>query len=207
MDREISKKTPKTNASKVGDVFCYTLKKTPTFLTLQQEETRFSLEMKIEKLDKTLRVTRFKLANNAAVQDFSQDLHDMADIEIVLKALIHLFTYAKQHEMREISFMLPQSEAIQIYCFDELFEDLSSFTPQGDKLVALTLSCAFQYYFLERIAEVKKQLTQELWMRQREDIEIRNYLQNVSEKKFIVGPKVVLPIHQATIIEFPALRG
>lgn len=195
------------NVFKEDCLFSYAVKKVSSTITLYQKETGFTLSLEIEKIDDTLRVTRFMLTNNILVEAVSKDLNDAADIEITLQALAYLFVYAKRYEMAEIMFILPQAQAIQISCFEGLFEEASPVFLEGQRRVSLTLSCVLQDYFLEQINALKSRIYHELWMRQREDRALKHYLQNRHKEDFSFFQSNILPgplsTQRYTIIPLP----
>lgn len=194
--------------ARVGNLlFSYEVKKTRSNIVIHQKETSFNLTIEMEKLEKTLRVSRFKLAQNPQLLKASEDLHAAADIEIALLGLISLLSYSQRHEMDEVLFILSQAEAFRISCFDGLFQEISPLTLGEEKRVSFTLSCAFQDFFMEYITDLKKRIHQELWTRQREDAVLKNYLQNRHKEEFSIfqnsSPIKSQVFAGATIIEFP----
>lgn len=201
---------PQTSSleSRLGSLlFSYEVKKSLTNIVIHQKETNFNLTIEMEKLEQTLRVIRFKLSQNPKLLLASEDLHAAADIEIVLLGLISLSSYVERHEINEVLFILPQEEAIEVACFEGLFEEISPLFLGQEKRVSLTLSCTFQDFFVKQIANIKTRIHQELWTRQREDNALKNYLQNRHKGKALVFQNIsAIKSHAyvgANIIKFP----
>lgn len=196
------------NGNDIGSIFSYTIKSKLPTITLHQKETGFSLTLEVEKLGETLRVTRFTLKDNPFLAKASEDLDEAARIEIVLQSLKCLFSHVERHEMLEILFILSQKEAFhQLSFFESLFTEISPMMLGNERRVALTLSYLYQDYFLEHIADTKARIYQELWVRQREDGFLRDYLQGRHKKDFSLFQDNSSPEPQSSdecmIIAFP----
>lgn len=191
----------------LDSIFSYMVKSALPTINLHQKETGISLILEMEKLEKTLRVTRFTFVQNPQLEAVSEDLHDAAVIEITLQALIRLFSYAQRHEMKEVLFILPQNEAFQISCFEGLFKEIAPFSLGEEKRVSLTLSCAFQDFFVEQITGIKAKISHELWIRQRENDFLKFYFQNRHKQDFSLMECTSLSefhsTEECTIIAFP----
>lgn len=200
-------KTPPGGGKRADTLFSYLAESNfPTF-TLHQKETGFSLALEMEKLEETLRINRFKLIRNQQLRAASEELYDAAEIEIILQALIGIFAHAEKHSMDEILFILPQEEAIDISFFNGLFKEVTSINSGEEKRTLLSLPCSFQDYFLDRILDIKARICQELWVRQREDKILMNYLQNRYTEEFSLFQNIPLFEEQSsrrdTVIAFP----
>lgn len=175
---------PPGDGDSINSIFSYLVKRTfPTF-TLYQKETGITLTLEMEKLEETLRVTRFIINRNSHLRTISEDLCGAAETEIMLQALICVFFHAEHYGTQEILFILLQSEAIEISFFNGLFEEVTSVNFGEEKRVSSRLTCIYQEYFLKEILLIKSKIYKELWVRQKDDDTIRSYLQNRHIKNF-----------------------
>ncbi|WP_032113551.1 hypothetical protein [Candidatus Paracaedibacter symbiosus] len=173
--------TPKASfISGQSTVFSYTVKKGLSTVVLSQQETGFSLSMKMEQLEGTLRVTKFTLARNAQLKYLSQNLNNAALLEIVVQALVILFACAEQCYACEILFMLSQADATHLTDFESFFDATASLdTREGSKSSFTVYNTPETREFLEeKVETIKTRLKQELWQAQREDRYIKDFLQN-----------------------------
>jgi len=161
-------------------VFSYSVKRTHSTVVLHQLETGFSLSMKMEKIEGTLRVTSFAVKNETPLFYVSTILHDAATIELVLQGLTSLFTYAERQDTFEIVFMLPQNEAENLKCFGCFVDSHSSFMTREGIRVSFTLynTPESRELLLEKAESIKTQVKQELWKAQKGDHYLKGYLQN-----------------------------
>ena len=153
-------------------IFSYTLKKLSTTdgisLTVQQEETGFSLVIQLKEIHEELSVTQFTLTEKSLLEQQSLSLYDAATVEIVLQALDLLFIIADHVDQTEITFVISPDEALH----------LSSFTSFFDAHFILHTSLKDYDAFVNKTETLKATIKQELWQRQRHDFYLRNYLQN-----------------------------
>lgn len=176
--------TPPRDGNIRDTIFSYSVKSSLNTVTLLQKETGFSLAVEIEKLEETLRVTHFTLIRDQQLRAASIELYDAAEIEIMIQALMCVFLHAKRHKMGEVLFILPQREAIEISFFEGLFQEISSVNLGKEKRVSMKLMCVYQEYFFEKISHIKSRIYKELWVRQKKDNVLRNYLQNRYKENF-----------------------
>lgn len=160
-------------------LFTYAVKRVSSSITLQQQETGFSITLEWENLEKTLRVTRFTIFQNQHLQTASQDLYEAATLEIVFQKMELLFSYAKYHNLNEILFLLLVDETIhKLDCFKDLFKGATPLIWGHEKRMAFTLSCVLQEFFFEQIESMKTKTYHELWQAQAYDFYLRKYLQS-----------------------------
>lgn len=140
----------------------YTVKSMLPIITLHQQETGFSITLKMEKLENVLRITQFAFFDNPLLREVSADFYDAVLIEMVLHALKCLFSHAQSNKLDEILFVLPQQEAIHISCFEGLFNETTSLTFGQERRISLTLSCLFRDFFFDQIEGIQAKIMQEL---------------------------------------------
>ena len=161
-------------------VFSYDVKKGPLTVVLSQQETGFTLSIKMEKLENILRITNFNLNRCLQLAYLSPELNDTALLEIVLQALPILFEYAQQYYADEIFFILSQEDAINLTDFEGFFDDTASLATQEGRKMSFTVrnTPAIREFLAAKMKTIQTKLKQELWQIQRGDRYIRNYLQN-----------------------------
>ena len=88
-------------------IFSYAIKQSPATnrmnLTLQQQETGFSLTIQLKEIDDALSVTKFSLTEKSDLEQQSLSLYDAAVVEIAVQALDLLFMVADHADQPEIA--------------------------------------------------------------------------------------------------------
>lgn len=161
-------------------VFSYSVKESHSAAVLHQLETGFSISMKMERIEETLRVTRFTFNHDTRLEYLSSALSDAAILEIVLQAITSLLTYADRHEASEIFFVLSKDEAGALTNFEWLFDETGSFMTREGSRVSFTLYTTPEYRetLLEKVISIKTKVKYELWKTQKIDHYLKDYLQN-----------------------------
>lgn len=155
-------------------VFSYSLDST-FFLTgmnliLHQQETGFSLIIRVEEKEKALYVNGFTLIGDTSLEIQSMSLYDAAVVEIVLQALMLLFFVAEAQAVEKISFTLVNNEVDHLSAFDHFFD-------MHPTHLVLSTSSKMYDAFVKHTQILKTKVRHELWSRQRSDYYLRNYLQ------------------------------
>ena len=91
-------------------------------ITLQQQETGFSLTIQLKEQDEELSVTKFSLAEDPFLEQQNLSLYDAAVVEIVLQALDLLFIIADPVDVSEIAFAISKNEAVHLTAFTCFFD-------------------------------------------------------------------------------------
>ena len=161
----------------IASLCSYGVKAASPRLTISQQETGFSLDLRLEKMGELLQVTQFSLTDQPLLRAASEELYDAVLVEIVLQGLVGLTQYATKRNLPKILFLLEEEEAIHLLGFEDFFTDFSTvITPHG-KRVSFTLDCALKAIHFKKIDALKTQIRHHLWRGQRHDLYLRNYLQ------------------------------
>ncbi len=151
-------------------------------LIVNQQETGFSLIIRVEKKEEALYVNGFTLIGDTSLEIQSLSLYDAAVIEIVLQSLILLFFVAKSQDIESISFTLVKNEVEHLSTFDHFFDMHPTH---------LILSTSKKAYgdFVKHTQILKIKVRCGLWSRQRDDHYLRHYLQAHQKGKiFSISP-------------------
>ena len=163
-------------------------------LTLQQQETRFSLTIQLKEIDGALSVTKFSLTEKSDLEQQSLSLYDAAVVEIVLQALDLLFIVSDHVDVSEIAFSITKDEAVHLTAFACFFD------------VHFALQTSSQGYdtFVHKTEILKTTIQRELWQRQWHDRYLRNYLQN-RQKGQVFSQAECIPTQPqlSNVIAFP----
>ncbi|MBW8309360.1 MAG: hypothetical protein K0M45_06970 [Candidatus Paracaedibacteraceae bacterium] len=150
-------------------------------LTLQQQQTGFSLAITIQPSPECLRISSFTLAEKLQLEDLSQPLYDAALIEMVLQGLNLIAFCAQRFGKQEINFMLTPEEADHLSALKQLFLSISSHITTAGKRQLLTLFMGDDFF--ETMASMKMQVCQKLWTHQKQDMWVRKYFQSINHNK------------------------
>ena len=147
-------------------------------LILHQQETGFSLIIRVEKKEDALYVNGFTLIGDTSLEIQSSFLYDAAVVEIVLQSLMLLFFVAKTQDIENISFTLVKNEVEHLSTFDHFFDMHSTH---------FILSTSKKAYgdFVKHTQILKTKVRCELWSRQRDDHYLRHYLQAHQKGNFL----------------------
>lgn len=151
-------------------------------LILHQQETGFSLIIRVEKKEEALYVNGFTLIGDTSLEIQSPSLYDAAIIEIIIQSLMLLFFVAKSQNIENISFTLVKNEAEHLSTFDRFFDMHPTH---------LILSTSTKAYgdFVKHMQILKTKVRCGLWSRQRDDHYLRHYLQAHQKGKiFSISP-------------------
>lgn len=178
--------------SKKEGVFSYSMKKGANSIILTQEETRATLDLNIEQVGNTLRITQFTLTPNTQLSYLCPEVYDAALLEIIVHAVMVLFGCAVELDREEIIFFLDQEDSDHLFVFESLFEEDEFLSPREDGKVLLTLynTPENKEFLKERANYISTQLKQGLWQMQRGNPYIKNFLQN--HQKGALLPGIVL---------------
>jgi len=180
-------------------------------LTLQQQQTAFSLSITLQPSPDCLRISSFTLEEGSNLGDLCQELYDAALIEIVLQGLDLIAFCAQRFHKREVNFMLSPYEAEHLKAWEELFESISTHTTTQGERQLLTLLITPEFFTM--MADLKTQLHQKLWAQQKTNLFVRRYCQSVDRLKapvlsFLSLQKQHPPQAQnGNIISFPTLTS
>jgi hypothetical protein len=179
-------------------IFSYAIKQSPATnrmnLTLQQQETGFSLTIQLKEIDDALSVTKFSLTEKSDLEQQSLSLYDAAVVEIAVQALDLLFMVADHADQPEIAFTISKDEAMLLSAFACFFD------------AHFTLQTSSQDYdtFVNKTEILKTTIRRELWQRQGHDRYLRHYLQN-RQKGQVFSTAEFMPTQPqpSNIIAFP----
>jgi len=150
-------------------------------LTLQQQQTQFSLAITLQPSPDCLRISSFTLEEGSNLGDLCQALYDAALIEIVLQGLDLIAFCAQRFHKQEVNFMLSPYEAEHLTALEELFESISTHTTTQGERQLLTLLITPEFFAM--LADLKTQLHQKLWAQQKTNLFVRRYWQSVDRLK------------------------
>ncbi len=150
-------------------------------LTLQQQQTCFSLSITLQPSPGCLRISSYTLEEGSNLGDLCQALYDAALIEIVLQGLDLIAFCAQRFHKGEVNFMLSPYEAEHLTALEGLFESISAHnTTEGERqLLTLLISPKF----FAKLTDLKTQLHQKLWAQQKTNLFVRRYWQSVDRLK------------------------
>lgn len=179
-DKKLIKTSKTHQASRQDSVFSYAVKRDAGSVILSQQETGFALSIKMEKLEETLRVTKFTLVGNTQLEYLSPELNDAAFLEIVVRALVTLFASAEQCDANEIFFILSQDDAYHLIDFKGFFDNADSLTTREGSKISFTVynTPETRAFLEEKVETIKVKLKQELWRGQKTDLYLKDFLQN-----------------------------
>lgn len=199
------------STSVMHHIFSYTLTydSAPlTFgLTLQQEETGYTLSMTMHRDTLGLRVYQFNLQKDDVLAEYCAPLYDAALIDLVLQALNLLFHCADYWKQPQITCAFPPDEAEHILYFDRFFSDLA----YGANTSRVQIPALEQDYqeFCVRTHEIQRQIHQTLWKLQKTDRYLRRFLQtpevrqNLKSQVILSSPTSVIGCANGTVLTFP----
>lgn len=166
--------------SSLESVFSYSVKKKTDIVIITQVETECSVLLKMEHLDKTLRITQFKIIHNTQLKYLSPDLNEAALLEIIVQALVILFQYAREYDVDEIFLFLSPADASHLKNYRSFFDEVVSLNTRAGKKITFTVynTPETRRFLAKRVKVMKIKLKQELWKCQKMDFFVRNYLQS-----------------------------
>lgn len=170
-------------------VFSYSCKvmATPanTVIQLKQKETDFCTEMVVEEDAECLRLLSFNFKKDDKVELISEALYDASLIEMVLQAFDLIYFYAKYAEKSGVILLLQREEADYLTSFNYVFSKMSVVnTALGNRSLLMMHTTRHNHEeFLNTTNHIKIQLRQKIWMSQKSDIFLREYLQLSCKKK------------------------
>lgn len=175
---------------KVGDenktIFSYqlehTLFSTGEVVTIQQKGTGFSLSLHFGGNKEYLMVKSFTLEDNKNLGYQSLSLYDAAIIEIVLQGLDLIFFLANHKKKQEVQFILPREEFDHLDSFNSFFHSIDF--PGSQVSFILTTSREDYQIFDQQAKVMRTKFHKALWIRQKEDIFLRTYLQHPNKEEF-----------------------
>ncbi len=145
-------------------------------LTLQQQQTQFSLIITLQPSPDCLRISSFTLEEGSNLGDLCQALYDAALIEMVLQGLDLIAFCAQRFHKHEVNFMLCSYEAEHLTSLEEVFHSISTHTTMQGKRQLLTLLITPEFFAM--LTDLKTQLHQKLWAQQKINLFIRRYWQS-----------------------------
>ena len=149
-------------------------------MVVLQQETGATYSIAMKQMQDTLQVTQFTLTHPEQLAFLSPDLHEIAFLEIFVKALAVVFAYAERWGTEEIFFILSGEDALVLGEFHGFFDVVEPVvTQEGNKISFTIYNTSETRAFLKaKTTTIKTKLKQELWQLQRHDRYIKNYLQN-----------------------------
>lgn len=202
-------KIPKTKQS---TLFSYIIEKSPSTVVLSQQETGFVLSLKIKTLNNTVHITSFTVIRHTQLNHLNPELNDAGLLEIMVQALLILFTYAEQYEAKKILFMLTWEDATHLTDFESFFDETRTLTTKEGQKTSFTVYNTLETRnFLKAKAQIiNTRLRQELWQMQKEDRYIKNFLQNHQHGTllpFLTSKTKDSNDRTGKVIPFPKKRG
>lgn len=175
-------------------------------VTIKQKRTGFSLSLSFEGNQEHLKVKSFTLEDNKHLGYQSLTLYDAAIIEIVLQGLDLIFFLADYKKKQEVQFTLQREEFNHLDSFESWFHSISFFENQ----ISFILPISREYYqiFEQQAKRMCIKIRNGLWLRQKEDILLRIYLQHPNKEEFFLPNSYQSqderPFYRDNIVLFPA---
>lgn len=156
-----------------------------TVIQLKQKETDFYTEMVVEEDAECLRLLSFNFKKDDKLESISEALYDASLIEMVLQAFDLIYFYATYVEKSGVSLLLQREEADYLTSFNYVFSKISVVnTALGNLSLLMMHTTRYNHEeFLNTTNYIKLQLRQKIWMSQKSDMFLREYLQLSCKKK------------------------
>ena len=164
-------------------------------LTLQQQETHFTLTIQLYNREQHWIVTKFTINEVAGLEERSLSLYDAALIDLMIQGLHKIFEWGQQKRLRFLKFQVPTDEWVQLSCFE------SFFYPVDEESCLLSLKSAAYQNFKQQTGLVHLKVQTELWKRQRGDLLVKAYLQE--RCSLIFTPSIITSACTDNVIAFP----
>lgn len=197
------RKAPCFQELQENSVFSYQLKRECSTVVLSQVETEFSLSIKLEHLNNTLRVTKFTLSHHEKIAVLSPQLNDAAVLEMLIQALIFVFKEAQQCQTPEILFILSQEDVGYLSIIEGFFDDIAN--DNGKIFFTVYNTPETQEFLVKKVSIIKIKLEQELWKAQRTDSYLKTYLQTHQKGMLLPGSQAISQ-NWDNVLTFPTVH-
>ncbi|WP_010298220.1 hypothetical protein [Candidatus Odyssella thessalonicensis] len=181
-----------------------------TVFHLHQLGTNLSIEMGLEEHTECLRLNSFLIKDNESLERTSESLYDAALIELVLQALDVIYFCAHYGSKPEVAFFLTKQEAAQLDFYSYLFSEISIISTAEGRRKLLILPASKYHYeeFLDEKEDIESQVQRRMWVQQKSDPLIRQYLQvarshKVSFLSTLLERKEKLSVSESNVVSFP----